>query len=38
MTAWWQTFCLLGINPDDSLAQDCLDELLKAKAVPKKRN
>ena len=28
----------LRINPDDSLAQDCLDELLKAKAVPKKRN
>jgi len=28
----------LRINPDDSLAQDCLNELLKAKAVRKNRN
>ena len=28
----------LRINPDDSLAQDCLNELLKAKAARKQRN
>ena len=28
----------LRINPDDSLAQDCLNELMKAKAVRKNRN